>query len=340
MSVQMPRIAVFFPGALGDFICLLPALHALGRDARIDIFAKSEFADLVPKDYRVHALERYEIARLFVAGGACEPRVRDFFSSYDHIYSWMASSQRVFAAEMAAAAPGRARLFPFRAPDSTTHQVDYYLSCLGFVRDQWQPAGIELRSSALRWREEFWHRHALNGKRVLILAPGSGAREKNWPVRNFTAVARWWRERVCGEVIFVTGPVEEERGGFESLADEFILVGKLTLARVAALLCRGDVYIGNDSGVTHLAAFLGLPTVAVFGPSDALRWAPHGPKVLILSRNAACSPCSVDVMKRCPHRECLMGLLPGAVIEQLEKFAGVATLTRQGAESKVLSVGA
>ena len=321
-------IAVFFPGALGDFICLLPAIHALGKEAQVDIFAKAEFAEIVSQNFQIRTLECYEINRLFVVGGASEPRVRDFFSTYKRIYSWMASGQPVFAGELAAAAPGRARLFAFRGPNPATHQAEYYLSCLGLSIDREQGAGIPLRSDALRWSEEFCNRHALNNKSVLILSPGSGAREKNWPVEYFATVARWWRKRTCGEVIVLLGPVEEERRGFDLLVDEFIPARNLRLAQVAALLCRGDVYLGNDSGITHLAAFLGRPTVAVFGPSEAMRWAPRGPKVLLLSRGVACSPCKTDEIKRCPHRKCLTGFFPERVIEELEKFDKVATLTR------------
>ncbi len=339
MSNNKTRIAVLFPGALGDFICLLPALQLLGADAQIDIFAKTEFGDIVSRNLQVHSLERHEISRLFVAGGASEPRVRDFFSPYERIYSWMASSQPVFAAEMAAMAHGRAQLFPFRDADAATHQMNYYLSCLGFTSDQYRSVTIPLRSDALRWREEFWNRYALNKKPVLILAPGSGAREKNWPVKYFAAVAGWWREHARGEVVVIIGPVEEERGGFGSLTNECILARNLSLAQVAAILCCGDAYIGNDSGITHLAALLGISTVAVFGPSDALRWAPNGPDVAVLSRNLACSPCNREVMKRCPHRGCLTALLPRNVIEQLENFNSVANLTRARSGTTVLFGG-
>ena len=134
-NLNKPRIAVLFPGALGDFVCLIPALHALAKNAQLEVFAKTEFADIVPRDIPVGTLERYEINRLFVAGGAFERRVRDFFSPYERIYSWTGSGLPVFAGELGAVAAGRARLFAFRGANSTTHQADYYLSCLGFPQN-------------------------------------------------------------------------------------------------------------------------------------------------------------------------------------------------------------
>jgi heptosyltransferase III len=332
-----PRIAVLFPGALGDFICLIPALHALAESAQLDVFAKTEFADIVPRYIPVGTLERYEINRLFVAGGAFEGRVRDFFSPYERIYSWMGSGLPVFAEGLGVVAAGRSRLFPFRDASSTSHQADYYLSCLGFPPNHCGVVNIPLRPEALKWREEFWDRHALKEKAVLVLAPGSGAREKNWPATYFAAVARWWHGRTGGAVIVLLGPAEQERGGLDVLAVDFISARNLNLAQVAALLSRGDLYFGNDSGITHLAAAVGAPTVALFGPSDARRWAPRGLNVRLLSLEVACSPCDLEVMKSCPHRKCLTEFFPDKLIGELEHHAEITTLTWGGAGIRVQS---
>jgi heptosyltransferase-2 len=326
-NLKKPRIAVLFPGALGDFVCLIPVLHALADNAQLDVFANSEFADIVPRDIRVGALERYEINRLFVPGGALERRVRDFFSPYQRVYSWMGSGQPVFAGQLAAAAPGRVRLFAFRVVNSTAHQTDYYLSCLGFFQNPSGTLNIPLSVEALQWREEFWDRHALAEKSVLVLAPGSGAREKNWPAAYFATIARWWRERKGGAVIVLLGAAELERGGFDALAVDFISARNLRLAQVAALLFRADLYFGNDSGITHLAAAVGAPTVALFGPSDARRWAPRGAKVSLLRLGIACSPCELAVMKSCPHRKCLSEFFPEKVIGKLKPLVAETTLT-------------
>jgi ADP-heptose:LPS heptosyltransferase len=326
-----PRIAVLFPGALGDFICLLPTLHALAVDARVEIFAKTEFADIVAPEMQLSALERYEINRLYVAGAAFERQVQDFFSAYDYVYSWMGEGVDVFASELGRLAPGRALLFAFRgasSANSTMHQVDYYLSCLGLSPSHSPVVKIPLRPEAIQWSEAYCDGHGLKEKSVLVLAPGSGAREKNWPAAYFSVMARWWRERTRGEAIVLLGPVEQERGGCDRLADDFISARNLNLGQVAALLSRGDLYIGNDSGMTHLAAAIGVPTVALFGPSDERRWVPRGAKVLLLRLGVACSPCDIQAMKSCAHHNCLAELLPEKVIEELEKLRGIASLTR------------
>jgi ADP-heptose:LPS heptosyltransferase len=329
------RAAVIFPGALGDFMCLLPAIHALAQEARVEVFAKTEFAAVVPEHIRVKTLQRFEINRLFVRGAALEPGVREFFACYQSIYSWMGSSQPVFSAELNAVAPGRARLFPFRGTDPAMHQTDYYLSCLSLTQKTLPALNIPLLPDALEWRREFLEGHHLEQKARLLMVPGSGAREKNWPAGYFTVLGRWWRERVGGEVIVLLGPVEAERGGFEALPEDFIIERNLSLAQVTALLSAAHLYVGNDSGVTHLAAAVGVPVAAIFGPSDPRQWAPRGAKVSLLSLAVECSPCTVDVMKACPHHRCLTDFSPSQIIEQLEKINEVATLTRGGSRITV-----
>ena len=329
------RVLVIFPGALGDFICFLPALCALGEDACIDLLARSEFADLAPAVVNVASLERYEIRRLFVAGAQYEERVRNFFASYAAVYSWMGSQASEFVRQLEAVSQGSARLFAFRPKDQEMHQRDYYLTCLDKPDRNPRLPAIAPRPHAVEWRDHFWRRNSLAGKAVLTLAPGSGAAEKNWPIHFFRAVAEWWRRSTQGAAVLLTGPVEEERGGFDTLLDCCKSARDLNLAQVAALLARSDLYLGNDSGITHLAAALGVRAVALFGPTDALEWAPIGERGTVLTRNIECSPCAVSVMKICSHHKCLTALYPADVIRELEKLPEVATLTRLGAGIRV-----
>jgi ADP-heptose:LPS heptosyltransferase len=94
----------------------------------------------------------------------------------------------------------------------------------------------------------------------------------------------------------------------------------LNLEKLAALLARSDLYLGNDSGVSHLAAALGVITAVLFGPSNVPRWAPRGKNVTVLTQNTACSPCTVSTMKSCAHRKCLTTLEPEYVIRKLAEL--------------------
>ena len=321
------QICVIFPGALGDFVCFLPTLKALAVDNDVDLFARKEFADLVPPGVCVRSLERYEITQCFVAGSQRDERVSEFFGSYGAIYSWHGNGQPDFVRSLAAASRNRAQVFPFRPSGNHIHQIDYYLSCIG-VKEARSTPKICLRPEAIAWNEEYRQRHNINGKPLLVLAPGSGAREKHWPQEYFRAVAQWWRDTIPGNVIVLFGPVEEEHSEMAEAFSSFVIARNLNLGQIASLLASADVYLGNDSGVTHVAAAVGTRTIALFGPSDARQWASRGENVTILTENTQCSPCGPNVMKSCPHRQCLNTLNPKKVIAVLRLQTTIANLTR------------
>ena len=186
---------------------------------------------------------------------------------------------------------GAHRFFRFARTSCPVHQADYYLSCLNSrAQDDFAPL-VTLRADARLWCDAFCRRAGIDSEPLLIVAPGSGAREKNWPQSHFLQIVHWWRDRLGGSAVVVVGPVEMERGGYEQLSSACVVASGLDLAQLAALLARGDLYIGNDSGVSHLAAAVGCRTVALFGPSDERQWAPRGPRVTILRRTLNGSPC-------------------------------------------------
>jgi ADP-heptose:LPS heptosyltransferase len=326
------RSLVLFPGSLGDFVCFMPALGVLSRGQQVDLFARSEFTDLAPSHVRVRALECYEISRLFMPGSAEETRLRDFFDSYSSIFSWTGSGSDTFVQQLESVSRGRARVFPFQPKGLGIHQADYYLACIGEPSLKSRIEEIPLKPAAIAWGEDYWRRHFLERKQVLTLAPGSGAREKNWPKAFFQSVGNWWRRRTSSAVVIVVGPVEEERGDSIALSRGAVVARELRLGQLAALLARSDLYLGNDSGVTHLAAALGIATVALFGPSDVRQWAPRGKRVTVVRQTLECSPCTLSAMKSCAHRKCLNTLAASEVIEKLERLTSGSHLDKGGAQ--------
>ncbi|HZD40372.1 MAG TPA: glycosyltransferase family 9 protein [Terriglobales bacterium] len=325
------RSLVIFPGALGDFLCFLPTLRFLSQSHRVDLLTHCEFADLVPPTVTVRSLERYEIRKLFVSGSAEEERLRDFFGAYSAIFSWMGKGQATFVRELQKLSPC-AQVFPFQpATPIGLHQSEYYRTCVGAPPLEPAELKIPLKPAAIAWSAEYWQQHFIKGKPVMAIAPGSGAREKNWPQLSFRTVADWWRRETSGAVVMILGPVEKEKGDYTVLGQGAMVARNLDLGKLAALLARCDLYLGNDSGVSHLATVLGVATVVLFGPSDVARWTPRGKNVTIVTQNVECSPCSVSTMKSCPHRKCLTALTPDDVIKRLAVTVEKITLTRVGA---------
>jgi heptosyltransferase-2/heptosyltransferase-3 len=83
------------------------------------------------------------------------------------------------------------------------------------------------------------------------------------------------------------------------------------------MLTHCAAYIGNDSGVTHLAAAAGIPTIAIFGPTDETVWAPPGSHVKIITCAIECRPCSGAQMQRCAEQKCLRGVTLENIVSAL-----------------------
>lgn len=122
-------------------------------------------------------------------------------------------------------------------------------------------------------------------KPLAVLHPGSGSRQKCWPLDDFVSLAD--SLGVSGwSAVFLLGPVEAERfsaAEITSLRGASPLFCDCALAEAAALLAVADLYIGNDSGMSHLAAAVGTRTIAIFGPTEACLWGPLGKHVLCVT---------------------------------------------------------
>jgi ADP-heptose:LPS heptosyltransferase len=127
-------------------------------------------------------------------------------------------------------------------------------------------------------REEADRRIASLPAGFLAIHPGSGSPAKNWPARRFLELAR---RRAGGQpFLLALGPAEIE-AGFPAPPEALVAPG-WPLRILAAAFSRAGLYVGNDSGASHLAAAAGAPTLALFGPTDPVLWRPVGRRVRVL----------------------------------------------------------
>ncbi|HEX9879497.1 MAG TPA: glycosyltransferase family 9 protein [Candidatus Binatia bacterium] len=319
-----PNGLIVFPGALGDFVCFLPTLKWIAdrhRAVPLELAMRSDFADLVfPREpaVSVRSLDCHEIGRLFSVPEVLDARIVENLQSYEFIYSWLGAEDRGFRSNLESHYRGELRILPFRPKSFSAHIADYYFSGLADGDSAPEAPAIALQPAEVAWRRALWGERRLAGKKVIALAPGSGAGSKNWPLAYFEAVAQWWVERTGGKVLVLWGPAELDHMAEPGHWKETHVVHGLSLGRLAALLAGCDLYLGNDSGTSHLAAAVGVPTVVLFGPTDPVQWRPRGKRVWILGVDLACSPCGLSVSRSCNHRRCLAGLSPERVENLLE----------------------
>jgi len=158
------------------------------------------------------------------------------------------------------------------------------------------------------------------GSSIIAIHPGSGGAWKCWSAERFAVVADHLLA-LGHRVLLIQGPadvaaVERVRSIVQMLP--LPVVAGLNVEGLAALLSSCSGYLGNDSGVTHLAAAVGTPTVAIFGPTDPAVWAPLGPRVIVLKSPIECSPCTRERAMACRVRACLEGVQVEQVLPALE----------------------
>ncbi len=131
----------------------------------------------------------------------------------------------------------------------------------------------------------------------IAIHPGSGSLKKNWPLNRFLDLAQ--QLRINSPISWVIGYAEESL--VERLPNSDIILCDLDLWELASSLVQARLYIGNDSGIAHLAAALGLPSTVLFGPSNALQFSPCGNAVTIVQADEALkdssSPRAAHTMK-------------------------------------------
>ena len=287
----MRKILVFRGGAIGDVILTLPAVGALrlafpkaqievvGDPRRICLALHPGYADAVvdADDLEVHRLfsRQFRESRKLLSG----------LRGCDLILSYVPAPDAVFIENIRRHCSGEIIAWPPH-PGEGVHAADHLLQPVLRFLDTVPPGeprvypGTEHRRAA----DRFWQAAGLPEQGVLAIHPGSGGPHKLWPREGWQRVMAWAEKRgVPG--ILIRGPAELERGpglmpagaglGWKTLCNA-------ALPEVAAVLEKCTVFAGHDSGITHLAAAVGIPTLALFGPTDPRVWGPRGCRACVL----------------------------------------------------------
>lgn len=248
----MMRRLIIRPGAIGDFVLALPAMEAL----------RAEYTEVWTAGVNVPLARFADRARAIVATGLDRlgiveaDDVVEELRGFDSIVSWYGTNRPEFRGVTREV--GLPFTFHSALPDGgVMHAADFFLgqvACAGGGVPR-----IEIPAVA---REDF-----------AVLHPFSGSARKNWPLERFQELGERLARRV--PVVWCRGP-EDELKGAVCIPD---------LYELACWLGKARMFIGNDSGVTHLAAAVGTPVVALFGASDPHVWAPRGANVSVIARN-------------------------------------------------------
>jgi len=288
-----PKILVIRGGAIGDFILTLPAIAALRRQfpqAHLEVLGYPHIVQLALAGRlvdRAQPIEARGLAGFFARGGELSPELVDYFSEFEIIISYLYDPDEIFQTNVGRCLHGQFIAAPHR-PDETEklHATKVYLK--------------PLERLAIFHADPVPHLQLLASRitrPVLALHPGSGSENKNWPEEKWSEFLGQLVASSNLNLMLVGGEAEGQR--LERLATalppaRIQLARSLPLAELAGRLESCVGFVGHDSGISHLAAALGLPCLILWADTIEEIWRPQGQRLVIVREVAGVRAISVE----------------------------------------------
>lgn len=309
----MQRGLIMQPGAIGDCILTLP-LAAFMKDALrlggIDLLGHTEYSGILPGRScidGVRSLDSMDLHRLYAKPEAFELGDPDPLITAFADYAWIATflgepdshfeQNLIFTANCSHSA--EVLTLSLKPPkDCREHIIDFHIRQLVSQCGLETPPSVQTGDCLIQATEadiESGRRLLTEagfepGGKLVAIHPGSGGARKCWCLENFLAIAAELASEGV-QVAFLLGPAESDRLGNAATREKMRRVGRClsgwSLAEVLGLLSCADGFVGNDSGITHLAAAMGVRTLAVFGPTNPAVYKPVGPDVTVFSSSSS-----------------------------------------------------
>jgi heptosyltransferase-3 len=275
------KILVVRGGAIGDFILTLPAITALRHqfpEAWLEVLGYPHIVQLAVEGGLVNAarsIEARALAGFFARHGELDENLVDYFSEFDLIISYLYDPDEIFQTNVAKCFGGQFIAGPHRPEESTgEHAAKVFLKPLErlaiFEADPVPRLSFKTQGSA-------------SGR--IALHPGSGSENKNWPEASWGELLAGLVESTALDLLLVGGEAEGERLQRLSAAlppARVKVARSLPLAQLARLLELCVAFVGHDSGISHLAAALGLPGVLLWGETLEGVWRPPSEKMVVV----------------------------------------------------------
>ena len=288
----MNRILVIRGGAIGDFILTLPALKALREaypDAHIEILGYKHIAVLAENRFYAQAVRSIEygpLSSFFAKNSEISAEVADYFASFDLIISYLYDPDQIFENNLRRCGVRNLLGGPAKIVETGGHaarQPARPIEELGIgVADLAEK--IFLSEEDRQFGREFLQTPS---QPIIAIHPGSGSKDKNWPLQNWIGLfaREHWHVEKRPSLIVISGEADKaQTAQLEYIwKDQDVRFAKdLPLFHLAGVL-EHSIFIGHDSGISHLAAAAGASCMLLFGPTDPNVWAPRNENIQIVA---------------------------------------------------------
>ncbi len=307
-------VLLIHPGALGDMLLALPAMQALRArypSHRMLLVSRPDIGGLLHMCRAIDewiSIDSQDLTRLFAGDRAFSPVFQSWLDRCDVVVGWLRDHDGVLRETLSRSGIFRI-VIESPTPQHTVHQSRRFLSVMDELdanTNTNQPALLALPESVKRVGVERLGSMGVGDVRSIVVChPGSGSPAKCIRPDVMAEVIRQLAYSGMQPVI-VGGPADDE------LVQQVIACGLQNVAVLrhqpldvlAGVLSEAALFVGHDSGVTHLAAAIGIPTLAFFGPTDPCQWAPQGRHVTVVS-GRPCECIGWEQVLACSNRPCL-----------------------------------
>ena len=300
----MSKILVIRGGAIGDFILTLPVLSALRQQfpgATLEVLGYPHIAQLAVTGGLVDAVRSIEarpLAGFFARGGILAAELQEYFAGFAIIISYLYDPDGVFEANVRRSCKGQFIAGPHRPDESKSeHATAVFLE--------------PLKRLAI-FDSDVVPRLAVSGRtpssaqsKCIAVHPGSGSEKKNWAVENWIELARELLSKSNVSLLVVGGEADVAR--IERLKrvlpqERIEVAFNVSLPGLAERLAGCSMFVGHDSGITHLAAAVGVPVIALWGETSEGVWAPRGDRVFLVRASAGLKNLGSAAVMEVVHR--------------------------------------
>lgn len=320
-------ILILHPGALGDVLLAVPAMRSLRvrfPKHEIVLVASASVSRLLSECGLIDdwiPLEGQMCLGLFSETVSLSGELQSRVSRCDLAVVWTEDNDGSLRSLFQDVGVAQIRIqSPFSPELRAKHQSNRFLETLGETAGDISPEGtVPAPPHLLKRGKDYLQTLISRDQSLALIHPGSGSVHKCLgPRRVALLIEQLWLGGMCPLVL--EGPADQDAVGhaLQYVSKPPFVLKDLDLSQLAGVLAQVTLYIGHDSGVTHLSALLGVRTIALFGPTDPERWAPRGSHVAIL-RGSPCICESWETVKKCAEKPCLQVPIEEILMES--KFA-------------------
>ena len=345
------KILILKPSSLGDVVQALPVLRLLKRHrpgSEIYWWVDSNLAPLLADDPDLAGVVRFERRRWATPVHWPEMwrsirwlRAQSFDWVIDlqclarsGAFAWLANGKLTIGLDEPREGARGFYDIIVRRPSFHTHAVDWYLGVLPHlgVPAHWDFAWLPERPEVAATIREKWK---TSGSRWLAVQPGARWPNKRWPAENFATLVRQVSASEPKVRFAILGDAEDGPLGAQIAGSApkrcLDLTGRTSLPEMVEWVRLSELLVTNDTGPMHVAAALGKPVVAIFGPTEPRRTGPYGQRQRVVQLNLPCVPCLKLHCAFVKPLECMNAISPAMVHERVCKELGAADNRRSAA---------